>query len=117
MITVKHPDEACNQSQVELLAQLPPSQRRSMELSFIHGNVVYRYHQRAKDYCPTQQDWQEWLEGLPQNIQAHLQHIGFEEGKTILSFSRYVMEKMTSIWRSMSGKGWGKPIMRNIWPC
>jgi hypothetical protein len=42
MITVKHPDDECNQQQEALLAQLPPSQRRGMELMFIHGNISYQ---------------------------------------------------------------------------
>jgi hypothetical protein len=93
MITVKHPDDECNQQQEALLAQLPPSQRRAMELMFIHGNISYRYHRWAGEFQPTEEDWREWLAGLPKNIQEHTQRKGFEESKKMLSFSRYVMEK------------------------
>jgi len=93
MIKVKHPDEACNQSQEEFLANCPPHQRRFNELLFTHGNISHRYHQEARTFAPTVADFKEWLEGLPENIRRDMQEKGFEACKGILSFTRYVNEK------------------------
>ena len=47
----------------------------------------------AQDLKPTTADWTEWLEGLPEPIQAHMRELGFDDCKKVLSFSRYVLEK------------------------
>ncbi|MET3114856.1 hypothetical protein AAKU52_002596 [Pedobacter sp. CG_S7] len=93
MIKVKHPDDKCNQSQAEFLDNCPKEQRRYHELIFCCGNASYRYHQKAENFNPVEQDYKEWLEGLPPNIQKDMIERGFEQCKSILSFSRYVNEK------------------------
>lgn len=93
MIKVKHPHEKVNRSQEEFIASCPPGQRRFHELMFTHGNIVYRYHNDAKRLDPTLEDYHEWLEGLPQNVRDGMSKLGFEGCKTVLPFTRYVMEK------------------------
>ncbi len=93
MIKVKHPDESCNQMQEEFLAMCPADQRRFNELLFTHGNISYRYHQETREFNPTEKDFAEWLEGLPNGIRQDMQHKGFEACKGVLSFTRYVNEK------------------------
>ena len=93
MIKVKHPDESCNAMQAAFLDQCPAEQRRFQELLFTYGNIAYRYHHLAQEFAPTSQDYQEWLEGLPENVRRDMQDKGFEACKGVLSFSRYVMEK------------------------
>lgn len=90
---MKHPDYKCNESQAEFLAQVPERERRYHELMFIVGNATVQYHRQAKEYNPTESDWKEWLEGLPENIRKSMLEEGFEKSKRILSFTRYVMEK------------------------
>lgn len=92
-IKVKHPLPHCNMQQEELIANCPEDQRRYHILLFNHGNASYRYHNAAKDANPTRTDYEEWLEGLPANIRAHMEKSGFEYCKTVLSFTRYVNEK------------------------
>ena len=93
MIKVKHPDESCNQMQEALLANCPAEKRRYFELLFTHGNITYRYHQEAREFNPTELDFKEWLEGLPENIRRDMERQGFEASKGLLSFTRYVNEK------------------------
>ena len=93
MITVKHPDEECNRQQEAMLASCHAEKRRFHELLFIFGNITHRYHQRAKSFQPTEEDWREWLEGLPENIHKSMRELGFEKSRNVLSFTRYVMEK------------------------
>ncbi|MBF9255680.1 hypothetical protein I2I11_20450 [Pontibacter sp. 172403-2] len=93
MIKVKHPEASCNQTQQATLAQLPESQQRFQALFYSYANAVYRYHQAAQEHQPTHQDYEEWLEGLPEAIRKGMAAKGFEQCRTILSFTRYVNEK------------------------
>lgn len=93
MIKVKHPLEKYRQDQEAFLASCPPEERRYHELLFSYGNATYHYHQEAQDHAPTETDYQEWLEGLPPAMQPKMREKGFEECRTLLPFTRYVMEK------------------------
>ena len=90
---VKHPKEECNKQQEQFLAGCPPEHRRLHELIFTYGNITYRYHKDARTVNPTEEDYKEWLEGLPENVRKGMEAMGFEGCKTVLSFTRYVMEK------------------------
>lgn len=108
MIKVKHPLEHCNASQEAMLKQFPEDQRRFHELLMSYGNATYRYHQEASEHEPTEQDYQEWLEGLPENVATGMAAKGFEWCRTVLSFTRYVNEKhdvgMEEYVRSLMGE-------------
>lgn len=108
MIKVKHPLEKCNLQQKTFIAACNEKDRRYHELIFAHGNASYRYHERASDYSPTMEDFQEWLEGLPENISKDMKQKGFEYCKRVLSFTRYVNEKndmgMDEFVKSMMGE-------------
>lgn len=93
MIKIKHPYEQYNRKQEEFLANCPPDQCRFHELFFTYGNITYRYHQRSREFNPIERDYHEWLEGLPENMRKEMKKMGFEQCKTVLSFTRYVMEK------------------------
>lgn len=90
---VLHPDEKCRSSQAKFLTQCPSDQRRLHELLFSYGNSAYIYHQQAKEFEPTVNDYEEWLEGLKEPIQKEMKKQGFDRCKNILSFTRYVLEK------------------------
>ena len=93
MITVKHLLEEKQKVQQEFLNQVSEDTLRFHELSFSYGNATYIYHHRASDFKPNLTDWEEWLEGLPSNISNDMRQRGFDNCKTILSFTRYVNEK------------------------
>lgn len=93
MIGVKHPEEKYNVSQREFLATCPEDQQRFHKLLFSYGNSTYIYHLRAKDFEPDLNDYEEWLEGLPEKMRIEMRKEGFEACKRVLSFTRYVMEK------------------------
>lgn len=93
MISVKHPLEECNRQQEEFVSKASEEQRRFHELFFAVGNASYRYYERTNDFEPSLTDFQEWLEGLPENIRLDMSNKGFESCKTVLSFRRYVNEK------------------------
>lgn len=88
-----HPDPKCNESQAKFLSECPAEHRRFHELLFIVGNATYRYHKEARNFNPTIEDYEEWIEGLPENIGSAMRKEGFEKAKSVLSFTRYVLEK------------------------
>ena len=63
------------------------------ELMFTYGNAAYRYHERVSEHPPTLEDYNEWLDGLPENIRKGMSEKGFEYCKTTFPFTRYVNEK------------------------
>lgn len=93
MIKVKHPKEEINKNQEQFLSSCPLDQRRYHELLFTFGNITYRYHLEAERKKPNVEDYNEWLEGLPENMRKEMESKGFEWCKNVLSFTRYVMEK------------------------
>ena len=64
-----------------------------MSSFFLMVTVPYIYHQQAKEFEPTVNDYEEWLEGLKEPIQKEMKKQGFDRCKNILSFTRYVLEK------------------------
>lgn len=91
MIKVKHPLEQMNINQENFIQSISEDEREFHELLFSYGNAVYIYH--SLDIEPTSQDFEEWLEGLDEAIRIGMQNKGFENCKSILSFTRYVREK------------------------
>lgn len=90
---MKHPIEKCNIEQEVFLASCPESERRFHQLFFMVGNATYIYHQRAKDFNPTISDWNEWLESLDEPIRSAMKREGFEKCRSVLNFTRFVMER------------------------
>lgn len=88
-----HPDPDCNRYQAEFLEKCPAGDRAMHELIFKIGNATFRYHELAKTYQPTEADWKEWIAGLPDPVQSAMREKGFDDCRTILSFTRYVNEK------------------------
>lgn len=90
---MKHPNKKQQENQAKFLAELPEDQREEHARLFRFGNAAYIYHLEADKLEPTEKDFEEWLTGLPENVQRDMEIQGFELCKGILSFSRYVMEK------------------------
>lgn len=88
-----HPDQECRKQQAEFLKNCHADQRRFHQLLFIHGNITYHYHRQANEFNPSVTDWEEWIEGLDEPMRSHFKKEGFEKGKRVLSFTRYVNEK------------------------
>lgn len=93
---MKHPDPNCQKKQEEFLKNCPPEEREFHARFFRYGNAVYRFHQLAN--APRNKDslklyYEEWLQGLPLNIAEDMEKKGFEQCKSITSFTRYVNER------------------------
>ncbi|MGB3655533.1 MAG: hypothetical protein WBA41_30590 [Rivularia sp. (in: cyanobacteria)] len=90
---MKHPNKKQRENQLKFLAELPEEEREEHARLFRFGNASYIYHQQAEKQEPTEKDYKEWLDVLPDNIKRDMKSKGFEACKSVLSFTRYVMEK------------------------
>ena len=92
MIKVKHPEEKINLNQEDFLRNIPENDKEYHSILFSYGNAAMLFYSLPIE--PTQQDYSEWLNGIPQeNIKNDMKAKGFEFCKTSLPFSRYVREK------------------------
>ena len=86
---MEHPNKEQRENQSRFLAQLPEEEREAHARLFRFGNAAYIYHRLAiEDMDPTEEDFKEWLEGLPKNMRRDMEAKGFEKCKGILSFTR-----------------------------
>lgn len=90
---MEHPNKEIQANQKEFLSKLDEAQRAEHARLFRVGNATYRYHRSAEQHEPTEIDYREWLEGLPELIRKDMGKKGFDKCKGILSFTRYVNEK------------------------
>ncbi|WP_268224323.1 hypothetical protein [Sinomicrobium oceani] len=91
---MEHPNKEQRDNQAKMLEQLPKELREEHAQIFRLGNAAYIYHSLASEELePTEEDFEEWLEGLPDNVGTDMKARGFEECRGIFSFTRYVMEK------------------------
>lgn len=97
---MEHPNKKQRKNQARMLAELPEEERESHAQLIRFVNAAYIYHKQAEELEPTEADFEEWLEGLPEKMRGDMEMKGFELCKGVFSFSRYVMEKTTSEWKS-----------------
>jgi len=81
-------------NQAAMLEKMPEKDRKHWRIQFSIGNAAYIYHnQTSEEVIPTKADYEDWLVGLPEQIREDMKEKGFEECKTVLSFTRHVMER------------------------
>lgn len=88
----RHPLDQYHQSQLALLATLPPEQRAYHARLFRLGNASYRYQQQAEGEV-TEADFHHWLEGLPEKMRVIMARDGFEASKNSLPLRRHALER------------------------
>jgi nitrate reductase assembly molybdenum cofactor insertion protein NarJ len=92
LLQPRHPLDKCHQSQLEFLATLPEAQRAEHARLFRLGNASYRYQQQAMGDI-AEDDYLDWLEGLPANMRRVAEREGFEQSKTSLALRRHTLER------------------------
>ncbi|MDQ2769315.1 MAG: hypothetical protein M3Y54_02295 [Bacteroidota bacterium] len=88
----RHPLDKYHQSQLALLATLPPEQRAYHARLFRLGNASYRYQQQAEGEV-TEADFHHWLDGLPEKMRVAMARDGFEASKNSLPLRRHALER------------------------
>lgn len=92
LIYVKHPDKQTRENQIHFLESRNPDDFDFWLLSMIFGNASYRYMSLARGE-ETLEDFEDWLEGLPEKVRKVFEKEGFEAAKTAWPFRRHVMER------------------------
>lgn len=90
---MEHPNKEQRENQANFLKSIPKEEREEHARLFRFGNASCAYHLEAEQLEPTETDFKEWLEGLPENVRKDMEIRGFELCKGVVSFTRYVMEK------------------------
>ena len=92
LLQPRHPLDKYHQSQLEFLRALPAEQRSYHARLFRLGNATYRYQQLAAGEV-TEEDYRDWLEGLPAKMRDSVERDGFEKSKGILGLRRHALER------------------------
>lgn len=81
------------ESQLKYLGQFEGETRIEMERMLRIGIVASQYHKGdGIKFEPSQQDWEDWLGGLPERAAIIFRKDGFEKGILALPFRRFYME-------------------------
>ena len=92
LIYVKHPHKQTQQNQIDALVESPSDRFDFLVLFFNFGNASYRYMSLARGE-ETIEDFEDWLEGLPERVRNTFRKEGFEAAKSTWPFRRHVMER------------------------
>ena len=85
--------EPYNENQKAFLEKLEEPDRSLHAQLFRIGNVTMRYmNNDAIEFNPTEEDFENWLSGLPEKIQPVFKADGLEKSKGMLPFRRFYME-------------------------
>ena len=94
LLNPRHPFDEQHQAQLELLRNLPEDKRAYHARLFRLGNAAYRYQQQAEGQVEvTEDDFQHWLEGLPEKMRAAMARDGFEKSKGAWPLRRHALER------------------------
>lgn len=92
LLNPRHPLDKYHLSQLEFLRNLPEEMRGYHARLFRLGNAAYRYQQQAEGEV-TEEDFQHWLEGLPEKMRQAVAREGFEQSKSVLGLRRHALER------------------------
>ena len=90
LLYIRHPDKATHEKQISFLETLPEQHRSQHAQLFLFGNAAMHYYQREE---PTEDDFNHWLEGLPEPISREMKGKGYQYCKTTLSLRRHSLER------------------------
>lgn len=90
LLYVRHPDDKIHSNQVRFLdAMSDPDKSRHAQL-FRFGNAAMHYYQKTE---PTEDDYEDWLLGLPDNLKKHMTAKGYQGCKSSLPLQRHALER------------------------
>ena len=92
LLNPRHPLDQYHQSQLVFLGNLPEEMRAYHARLFRLGNASYRYQQQAEGEV-TEDDFRDWLEGLPAKMRQAMAREGFEKNKAALPLRRHALER------------------------
>ena len=92
LLIPRHPLDQYHRSQLTFLRDLPEEMRAYHARLFRLGNASYRYQQQAEGEV-TEDDFRDWLAGLPGKMRQAMEREGFEKNKAALPLRRHALER------------------------
>ncbi|WP_373513754.1 hypothetical protein [Persicitalea sp.] len=92
LIYVIHPKESIRANQKARLEKCVDDEFEFNRLFFNFGNAAYRYSGLASGSV-TREDYEDWLEGLPENIAKSFRKKGIEGSQNSLALRRHILER------------------------
>ncbi|WP_075344092.1 hypothetical protein [Tenacibaculum agarivorans] len=91
---MEHPVEHIRLIQKKAVEQAPERLKEFLARTYRLGNASFIYHQSSKEFEADESDYQQWLLSIEdKGFQKQMKEEGFEKGKAILAFKRFVNEK------------------------
>lgn len=90
LLYIKHPDLKLHENQVKLLNAMSDLDKSEHAQLFRLGNAAMHYYHKTE---PTEEDYEDWLLGLPDNLKKHMTAKGYQGCKSILSLQRHALER------------------------
>lgn len=91
LLYVRHPDPLLHKRQLELLDALPEAEKPEYARMLRFGNAAMHYYDSEAQ--PTEDDYNDWLSGLPENIRASMRKKGYKDCKSVLGLQRHALER------------------------
>ena len=88
----KHWDPLFQKNQKDLLDSLPEDKRDFMAYTMRTTNASLHYY-RELEADPTEEDFEEWLNILPDNLSQAFRKDGYEKCKGVLALRRHTAER------------------------
>jgi len=90
LLYIRHPDEKIHTNQVKLLGAMSDPGKSEHAQLFRLGNAAMHYYHKTE---PTEEDFVDWLLGLPDNIKKHMTAKGYQGCKSALPLQRHALER------------------------
>lgn len=92
LLLPRHPFDQQHQAQLKLLRSLPEELRAEHARLLRLGNAAFCYQQQAEGLV-TEEDYRDWLAGLPDTMRRAMEQEGFEKSKSTLPLRRHALER------------------------
>ena len=90
LLYIRHPDDRIHLNQAKFLEGLSDRDKSEHAQLFRLGNAAILYYRETE---PTEDDYNHWLSGLPENVKAAMTAKGYQECKSILALQRHSLER------------------------
>lgn len=90
LLYIRHPDDKIHLNQVKFLEVLTDPDRSEHAQLFRLGNAAMHYYHKSE---PTEDDYNDWLHGLPENLRQAMAAKGYHGCKLALPLQRHALER------------------------
>ena len=93
LLYIRHPNPKLHANQTAFLERFSEPEKSEHAQLFRFGNASVLYYTNTDQTGPTEEDYTDWLSGLPDNIRKDMMLKGYERCKSIVSLQRHALER------------------------